>query len=632
MTPTYPVLLLAALAAASCAEREGAAKEAAPAKQKAAEPQAPAPKAADLTTDFEESGGTETPRYAETMAYLEKLAAASPWVHVTDFGKSAQGRDLPLVIVDRNGNFTPETVRRSGNAVLLVQACVHAGESEGKDAGLMLIRDMLSDPAKGALLDRVTLLLIPIFNVDGHERFGPYNRINQNGPKEMGWRTTARNLNLNRDFMKADAIEMQAWLRLFNAWLPDFFVDTHTTDGADYQYQLTYSIELAGNMDPDVTAWAKRYIDEATRALDAAGVKTTPYVMFKNWHDPRSGLVAYASGPRFSQGYAAVQNRPGLLVETHMLKDYATRVRATYAMVEQTMRIVGRTRDALLAAVKRADERAASAELRAAPLPVEFETTEKSTTVDFLGVEYTAEKSALSGGDWFRYGTAPETFRVPYFNEIVPSVTVKLPLAYLVPPEWDDVIARLGWHGVAVRRLAGEASVKVRGYRFKNVSFSPGGWFGPAGRPYEGRQTAQLDVEEIEGTRAFPRGTALVETAQRTARVIGHLLEPKAPDSFARWGFFNTVFQQPEYAESYVMERMAREMLAADPSLAGELAAAKKRSKALRTDPEAILEWFYERTPYYDRNADLYPIGLVDDVETLAELRAACGPESIRKP
>ncbi|MCU0664232.1 MAG: M14 family metallopeptidase [Myxococcota bacterium] len=582
-----------------------------------------APLAGDWRTDFEKSGGTQTPRYKETIAYAARLAAASPAVHLTRFGTSPQGRDLPLLIVDKNGNFTPTAVRQSGNVVLLVQACVHAGESEGKDAGLLLIRDLLAKPALTGLLDHVTLLFLPIFNVDGHERFGPFNRINQNGPREMGWRTTARNLNLNRDFMKADAAEMRAWLGLFTSWLPDFTVDVHTTDGADYQYPLTYGLELFGNMDAGLTTWARGFIGDATHALGDAGIPMTSYVMFKKWHDPRSGLVAYASDPRFSLGYMAIQNRPGVLLETHMLKDYGTRVRATYAMLVQTLRQLGATHGELRAAVARADTRAAAPDFRATPLPLAFKTTEKATIVDFLGLSYTVEKSALTGGDWFRYSDKKETFKIPYFNDVVPTQTVALPRAYLIPPQWDDVIERLTLHGVTVRRLARDVSVRVRGYRFDNVTFSPGGWFEAAGRPFEGRQQAEFTTVAVDETRVFLAGTAVVETAQRTARVIGHLLEPAGPDSFVRWGFFNGIFQQTEYAESYVIERMAREMLAADPTLAAEFAAAKRRNPKLATDPAAVLDWFYERTPYFDKSTNLYPVGLVDDASTLDTLRAA---------
>jgi hypothetical protein len=195
-------------------------------------------------TFFELSGKKETPRYKETMDFCKRLEKKSRWVHMTSFGKSAMERDLPLMIIDNQGLSDPNAVHASGKVVLLIQACIHPGEPEGKDAGLMLVRDLVIGNKFPGLLDHVSVLFIPIFNVDGHERFGPFNRINQNGPQEMGWRVTANNLNLNRDFLKADAPEMQAWLNMFNTWMPDFFIDSHTTDGADYQYVLTYQMEI----------------------------------------------------------------------------------------------------------------------------------------------------------------------------------------------------------------------------------------------------------------------------------------------------------------------------------------------------------------------------------------------------
>ncbi len=200
----------------------------------------------DWTTFYERSDFKRTPSYEQTVTYCQRLADASPWVHYEAFGSSSQGRDLPLVVVDKNGAFTAADVRKSDNAVFLIQACIHAGESDGKDAGMMLIRDIAVRKQLESLLEHVTILFIPIFNVDGHMRFGPYNRANQNGPEEMGWRTTAVNLNLNRDYLKADTPEMRAWLAMYAEWLPEFFADCHVTDGADYQYAITYAAEVHG--------------------------------------------------------------------------------------------------------------------------------------------------------------------------------------------------------------------------------------------------------------------------------------------------------------------------------------------------------------------------------------------------
>ncbi|HTY58165.1 MAG TPA: M14 family metallopeptidase, partial [Bacteroidota bacterium] len=272
-------------------------------------------------TDFERSGGLKTPRYAETMSYCRKLAAASPWIHVTSFGVSPEGRELPLVILARDRAFDPSAVRKTGRAVILIQSGIHAGEIDGKDASLMLMRDIAVTKRLSHLLDSAVILFVPIFNVDGHERFGPFNRINQDGPEEMGWRVNAQNLNLNRDYMKCETPEMQAMLRLFNAWLPDLYVDCHVTDGIDFQYDITYAVEPAPYLDPGVSEWVRlTLLAESLPAVEKSGHKIFAYVFPREDRDLSKGLNGGASTPRFSTGFAALENRPAVLIETHMLK------------------------------------------------------------------------------------------------------------------------------------------------------------------------------------------------------------------------------------------------------------------------------------------------------------------------
>ncbi len=567
-----------------------------------------------LQTPFELSGGLETPGYAETVAWCRDLADSSPLVSYAEFGTSPQGRALPLVIADRDGLAEPGACRRGGDQViLLVQACIHAGECCGKDAGMLLLRDLAAEagPAR-ALLDKVTLLFIPIFNVDGHERFGPYNRVNQNGPREMGWRTTAQNLNLNRDFLKADAPEMQAWLGLWAAWSPDFFIDVHSTDGADYQYAITYSLETYGNLEEGLTRLVGSYEDRMNLAMAADGFPMIRYVSFRNWHDPRSGLQAWAAGPRFSQGYAAVRNRPGLLIETHMLKDYPNRVQTSGLLVRHTMAWLNAHGGELRAAVEAADRATASPGFRDRPFPLTFQRSDSSRTIDFLGVAYETLTSEVTGGDYNRFGTEPEIWKVESYDTVEPERTVDLPAAYLVPPEWTAVLDRLRWHGARFRRLAVPVDLAVRTYRFQDATWGQ--------RPYEGRNTVEFGIAAGTETLIFPAGTAVVPVGQPAARAIAHLLEPGGPDSLARWGFFNAVFDRVEYVESYVIEAMIPQMLADRPELAAELEAAKAADPAWAKDPWNIRMWFYERTPYYDGRAGLYPVGLLDDPSVLESL------------
>jgi hypothetical protein len=571
------------------------------------------PKADDYVTHYEASGYTRTPRYAETVDYCRRLAEGSRWLHYTTFGTTPQGRGLPLLIADGKRQFTPDKLRRDDKVVLLVQAGIHAGEIDGKDAGLMLLRDIAVTKKYPDLLDHVTILFIPIFNVDGHERFGPYNRINQNGPEEMGWRVTAQSLNLNRDYLKADAPEMQAWIALFNAWKPDFVVDCHVTDGSDYQYTLTYIMDVFGNMVPMLTDWVNNvYLAAVKPAMAAADFEMFPYASFVEGPNPKSGLESGVAPPRFSTGYASLRNRPSLLIETHMLKDYKTRVTATYEMLKQSIILLNAERASLKAVVADADRFTASAEFRGRLYPVQFKTADHSTTIDFKGIDFEAVESDLTGGMWYRFNGKRVTFKIPYYDRQVPSLEIDLPEAYIIPPEWDTVIERLEIHGVALRRLDEPRTLDVASYRFTDVSWRSA--------PYEGRHPVTFSLTELVEERTYPAGSAVVDMNQPGATVAAHILEPKAPDSYVYWGFFDGIFEQKEYTESYVMEKMAREMLAADKDLRDEFEAKKKDDPAFAGDSRAILNWFFQQSPYWDDRKDVYPVGKVYSAEQARQL------------
>lgn len=567
-------------------------------------------------TFYEKSEYLRTPRYDETIEFCKTLDNASPVLHYTSFGKSPQGRALPLLIADRNGNFTPEAVRKSGNVVLLIDACIHAGESDGKDAGLMLLRDIAFSKSCNALLDHVTILFVPIFNTDGHERFGPYNRINQNGPEEMGWRTTAQNLNLNRDYLKADSPEMQAWLRLYNSWLPDFFVDCHVTDGADFQYTMTYALETKGSMEKNLSAWTEKVCETYLVAeMAKAGYPVFPYVQFRNWHDPRSGLVLGVAPPMLSQGYTSVQNRPGLLIETHMLKPYKSRVSSTYNMLTHTLELLNKEYSSLQALIARADEYTASESFRKEPYPVNFaESFADSTQVEFLGFEYTMDTSDLTGGLWFKYNNQkPTKWQLTMFPNSIADIYVSLPYAYLIPPQCNQVIERLRLHGVEMTPLPDEISCESKISRFRNTKWQQ--------RSYEGHHKLTYDLIDTIEDHSYPAGTMLVEMNQRTAQVIAHLLEPASPGSFAAWGFFDGYMEQKEYSESYVMETMAREMMLKNPALKTEFEQKKSTDLAFASDPDAMLNWFYSKSPYWDSRFNVYPVGRIVSRNVLEKIK-----------
>ncbi|MEA5111729.1 hypothetical protein SDC9_17632 [bioreactor metagenome] len=577
-------------------------------------------KAQDWATHYEQSDFKKTPSYAETLDYCKRLDAASPMAALISIGTSPQGKEIPMMIVDRDGLKDPVSIREKGRVITLIQACIHPGEPDGKDAAIILLRDMLINNKHRDLLEKSSILFIPIVNVDGHERFGPYNRINQNGPEEMGWRTNAQNLNLNRDFLKADAGEMQQWLKIYSTWLPEFFIDIHTTDGADFQYALTYDIEVFGTLDSGITRWLSNiYEPRITAKMKENGFPIFPYVQFRNWHDPRSGLRTGAAPPMISQGYAALQNRPALLIETHMLKDYKTRVDATIQMLTHTLFIINHQADNLKTLVEMADKSTAAPAFRKQPHPVSWNTSKTdSTMVDFYGFDYQVLKSDLTGGDWFVYdNTRPMVMKLPFFNKSLPETTVLLPEAYIIPAEWAEVINRMKLHGIKMDILTEPAEITVKSYKFKDYEFRR--------TPNEGRQMVKTGLTDTEETRAFPVGSVIVKTNQRTAKVIAAILEPAASGSYVEWGFFNAVFEQKEYSETYVMEKMAREMLEKSPEL-------RKEFEALKSEPDFIsnqwniLNWFYSKTPYWDQQFLKYPVGKIYDGQVLNQLRKISAP------
>lgn len=517
-------------------------------------------------THAERTNYAETGRYDEIVDFCRRLAAASPYAHYTTFGVSGEGRPLPLLILSGNRVFTPEAAAANAKLLVLLQNCVHPGESAGKDASLELARDIVITAVHKNLLDEVNLLVMPIFSPDGHERFGPYSRINQNGPREMGWRVTATNLNLNREYAKADAVEMQAWLRLWVRWRPDLLFDNHTTNGSDHQYDLLYGTTRGADVDANIAGWVElTLLPRILPELAADGHVVMEYGYPRERHDLSQGIaLARAFSPRYSTGYAAICNRPAFLVEVHALKPYARRVRVTYNIMLHTLEELNRRPRALREAICAADERCTKSR-GAGPdggVVLRQARTDDSRPFTYKAVVQRVRHSDITGDDVIEYTNVPVDVETKLYNQARVEKTITPPAAYLVPPQWADVVHRLKLHGVEFFRLKQAEPLEVDTYRFENVEF--------ASQPFEGRHRPSYETIADHQIRDFVAGTLVIPLNQPRAKVAVHLLEPEAPDSLIAWGFFNAIFEQKEYTESYVMEPIAQEMLAADPALREE--------------------------------------------------------------
>ena len=561
------------------------------------------PPAADWTTPAEAVGFRTTPSYADTLAYLKRLESAAPGkIQLQTFGVSPQGRPMIAVIANADGIFTPGGARAAKLPVVLVQAGIHPGEIEGKDAGLMLLRDFAVTGKMPHLLDRAVLVYIPVFSVDGHENSSPYNRINQNGPDRMGFRGQSQYLNLNRDYVKADAPEMRAWLTLWRRWRPDLLIDIHTTDGADYQYDLTWYLEDPHKLDSAVGAWQQVAMAKLIPAYERRGHLASSYLEFKDQADPRQGIVNFGSGPRFSTGYAALWNRPALLIETHMLKSYATRVRAAYDLVALMLDYVDRDPISLLAANARADAATtARAHDGTAQVALTFKPDPVSAPFALKGYAFRQSHSDISGGTWIQYDSSkPITYDIPNWNGLIPDVSTRPPAAYAIPAQWSKVIARLKMHGVAYRRLDCAVTVDAAAYQLDNPKWSS--------QPFEGHLMLRAVTASLAPRHeALPPGSAIVPLDQPAANVAIELLEPDAPDSLLRWGELDAIFETKEYGEPRVLENLARDMQAKDPALKAEFERRLNNDPAFAADPQARLHFFFSIRPGTRRSA-LAPI------------------------
>jgi hypothetical protein len=563
------------------------------------------PDAAAWITPAEAAQFRTTPNYADTLAYLQRLQQAAPgMLRVETFGTTPQGRPMTVVIASAGGTFDPAAARAAGKPVVLLQAGIHPGEIEGKDAGLMLLRDIAVTGKYPHLLDQLVLVYIPVFSVDGHENSSPYHRINQHGPESMGFRGQAQYLNLNRDYVKADAPEMRAWLKLWQRWLPDLLIDIHTTDGADYQYDLTWYTEDPHKLDPVTSTWLSHTMAQVIPAYEQRGHLASIYLDFKDNADPHRGIANFGSGPRFSTGYAALQNRPALLVETHMLKSYASRVHATYDIVQLMLAQVGAHPRALLAATQQADAHVvARAQQAGARVPLTFKPDPRPTPLEIKGYAFTLTPSTVSGTTWIQYDPSrPTTFTVDNWNGLLPDVSIAPPAAYVIPAQWTVLIDKLDAHGISYRRLGHAQVIRAEGYQLDHPKW--------ADRPFEGHlMLRDFALTSTPREEQLPAGSVLVALDQRTANVVLNLLEPQAPDSLLHWGFLDAIFEAKEYGEARVVEQLARDMLAKDPALQAAFERKLRDDPAFAASPGARLDYFFERSPWYTaQHVGAYPV------------------------
>ena len=537
-----------------------------------------------------------SPNYADTRAWFDRLDAASDLIRIEQFGVSPEGRPIYAVIASKDGaSFDP------AKPVLLAQAGIHPGEIDGKDAGMMLLRDIAFN-GKDALLDKVNLILIPILSVDGHERASAYSRPNQRGPRIQGWRNTATNQNLNRDYIKLDQAEMRAVRGLVLKYRPDLYVDIHVTDGMDYQYDITFGFNGENGVwsrSPAIAGWLDATFKPGINAaLEAEDHIPGELVFGVDDANPRAGLSDGGLGERFSNGWGSAAHVPAILIENHSLKPYEQRVLGTYVFLEESMKLLAADGPALRAAIT------ADRALRPAEIPANFVPEDQpSATRAFKGITYEMYDSPVLGQPVVRWlgQPDPELWSLPFYGS-KPSLILQRPAAYWIPAYRADLIERLRMQGVEMETLDAPRTVSVEMLRLNDPKL--------ATRANEGHvQASVTDVTAERREQTFPAGSVRVPTDQTLGDIVVLLLEPQSSESFFAWGMITEVLTRVEYIEAYAIAPLAEAMLAADPALKAEFEAKLAADPEFAADGNARLQWFYERTPFHDDHYRLYPIG-----------------------
>ncbi|HVW96110.1 MAG TPA: M14 family zinc carboxypeptidase [Mucilaginibacter sp.] len=555
-------------------------------------------------TPFERSKDKNyTATYNEVIAYYKKLSAANPQVRLFNYGATDIGKPLTLVVLSRDKVFDPALIKKQNKRVLLINNGIHPGEPEGIDASMMLARDLLK---KNALPKNVVVCFIALYNIGGSLNRG-VSRVNQNGPRAYGFRGNYRNLDLNRDFIKADSRNALAFEQIVNTWNPEVFLDNHTSDGADYQYVMTLIETQKDKQNPILAEYTSKTLSpDLYKGMKESGYEMIPYGAGERGL-PESGIISFMETPRYSTGYMAQRNIISYMTETHMLKPFDKRVYATYDFMQHLIDICERDAKLIGELKRRTDAAVAAQKTFALNWDVD---RDHMDSIEFKGYESGYKPSEISGLKRLYYDRdKPYTKIVKYWDNYKATDSVNKPLAYIIPQAWGKVIELFKLNSVVMHRLTHDTTLNIQMYHIDDYKTPP--------RPFEGHYLhSDVKVSPVDMNIRFFEGDYVVYTNQPLNRYIVETLEPQGVDSFFTWNFFDSILGQKEYFSSYVFEDKAADMLKTDPELKKKLDDAKAADPKLANSGSGQLNFLYRNSVYFEKTYLRYPVGrLMTDVK-----------------
>jgi hypothetical protein len=567
--------------------------------------------AQDLKTPFETKGPNYTATYDEVIGFYTDLAAASPTVKLVTYPDGTDaGRPLHLVVISKPKLFNPVPLRQADYRFVMINNGIHPGEPDGIESSMLLARDLVTDARFAPLLDHIVLLIIPTYNVDGTLNRNATSRANQNGPAEYGFRGNGRNLDLNRDFIKCDSRNARSFTKIYTEWRPDVFIDTHTSNGADYPYTMTYIATQPDKFDPGLGQYMTSTLNpELVKYMAEVTYDMCPYVQTPRWTTPPdSGIIGFLETPRYSTGYAALYNAIGYTSEAHMLKPFEDRVNATYHFCLQTLKAVNRDRKLIVRLRKEADELVKKQEAFTIRWQLDLQRSDK---LNFKGYAAVTQPSPVTGFPRMTYDRNQSWQKdIPYFNHYKPEVTVKKPVAYLLPQAWGEAVERMKLNGVEMQRLSEDVDLDVTVYLIDS--------FSPARLPYEGHYPLTgVKVHPVAQTIRYLAGDYVIYVNQVANRYIVETLEPQAHDSYFHWNFFDEILGQKEYFSPYIFDATAAQFLDANPTIKAEFQKKVQSDPDFAKDDYGQLNWIYKRTPLYEPGHLRYPVARIEKVQKI---------------
>jgi hypothetical protein len=548
-------------------------------------------------TQFESTGGKQTPNYDEVIAYFQKIADDFEEVSIIEMGMTDSGFPLHVILYDKNRDFDPKKWHENDRLVLFINNGIHPGEPDGIDASMLFLRDIVL--GKIQVPDDLAIAIIPVYNIGGHLNRGSFSRVNQNGPEEYGFRGNARNYDLNRDFIKADTKNARSFQLIFNWLKPQIFIDTHVSNGADYQHVMT----LISTQHNRLGGELGNYLENELNPLlfEKMKERNFPMVPYVNaWGGkPEDGWAQFKDSGRYSSGYAALFSTLSFMPETHMLKPYDQRVWSTYQLFLSFLEVIEKDGKKIVSLAKK--DRLAQKEKNHFALNHTLDRNEFKW-IEYRGYESEQKPSQISGHPRLYYDRSkPFTKQVKFFDTYVAGISIEKPKAYFIPQGWFTVIENLQRNGVRLNTLNNDTLLPVSIYTIKE--------FQTAQRPFEGHYLhSNIKVEKSRALIRFKAGDVVVPMDQENNRYIIEVLEPESEDSYFAWNFFDTILQSKEGYSSYVFEDLASDFLDQNPEIKQELEQAKSQDPELANSGPAQLRWVYERSPWKEKEHNRYPV------------------------